>query len=164
MSTAAFLGLHPSPAVVSSTSELLSYPTFEPEASTSAVASQPRARETLQDRLYIGNLHPSVTEHTLIQVFSKFGKLSNLDFLFHKTGALKGKPRGYAFVEYVSSDDATRALAAAHGKLLHGRKLVVTHAHQAPLELGGAYLPRRAVNEAGRPTTLSLIKSSTAHR
>ena len=41
--------------------------------------------------------HP---RYTLIQVFSKFGKLARLDYLFHKTGALRGKPRGYAFVEY----------------------------------------------------------------
>ena len=27
-----------------------------------------------------------------------------MDFLFHKTGALKGKPRGYAFVQYASKD------------------------------------------------------------
>jgi hypothetical protein len=40
----------------------------------------------------------------------------------------------------------------------------VTQAHQAPLDHGGSYLSRRAVNEAGRPTTLSLIKSSSAHR
>lgn len=36
----------------------------------------------------------------MLQVFSKFGKISKLDFLFHKTGPSKGKPRGYAFVEY----------------------------------------------------------------
>lgn len=40
----------------------------------------------------------------LIQVFSKFGKISHLDFLFHKTGMLKGKPRGYAFVQYANKD------------------------------------------------------------
>jgi hypothetical protein len=42
------------------------------------------------------------SRYTLIQVFSKFGKLARLDYLFHKTGALRGKPRGYAFVEYAN--------------------------------------------------------------
>jgi len=37
-------------------------------------------------------------------MFSKFGKISHLDFLFHKTGALRGKPRGYAFVQYANKD------------------------------------------------------------
>jgi len=42
--------------------------------------------------------------YSLLQVFSKFGKVTKLDFLFHKAGALKGKPRGYAFIEYGSTD------------------------------------------------------------
>lgn len=37
-------------------------------------------------------------------MFSKFGKISKLDYLFYKTGPLKGKPRGYAFVEFSSKD------------------------------------------------------------
>ena len=37
-------------------------------------------------------------------MFSKYGKLAQLDFLYHKAGALKGKPRGYAFVEYGNPD------------------------------------------------------------
>jgi len=84
----------------------LSYPSLEPQPSpsTSLEPSHP-PRELLKNRLYVGNLHPTVDEYTLIQVFSKFGKLVRLDYLFHKTGALRGKPRGYAFVEYAS--DAT---------------------------------------------------------
>jgi hypothetical protein len=42
--------------------------------------------------------------YSLIQIFSKFGKVSKLDFLFHKTGPLKGKPRGYAFVQYANQE------------------------------------------------------------
>ena len=37
-------------------------------------------------------------------MFSKFGHVNKLDFLFHKAGPLKGKPRGYAFIEYASDD------------------------------------------------------------
>lgn len=45
-----------------------------------------------------------MNRYTLLQVFSKFGKVTKLDYLFHKTGLLKGKPRGYAFIEYGNSD------------------------------------------------------------
>jgi RNA recognition motif-containing protein len=45
-----------------------------------------------------------VCRYSLIQVFSKFGKISKLDYLFHKTGPAKGKPRGYAFVEYATHE------------------------------------------------------------
>ncbi|KAF9470895.1 RNA-binding domain-containing protein [Pholiota conissans] len=129
-------------------------------------------RPLLKDRLYVGNLHPSVDEYTLLQVFSKFGKITKLDWLFHKTGLLKAKPRGYAFVEYANQDDALRALSGAHGKSLRGRNLVVTFAHQAPLDQYsggtgasvGAYRTRKTMMDIGRPTTLSMIKTGMSGR
>ncbi|KAJ6486624.1 hypothetical protein C8R45DRAFT_787278, partial [Mycena sanguinolenta] len=66
--------------------------------------------------------------YSLLQMFSKFGKITKLDFLFHKAGLLKGKPRGYAFVEYGNKDDALKAFGMAYNKLLRDRKLVVTFA------------------------------------
>ncbi|KAI0360790.1 hypothetical protein OH77DRAFT_1367008, partial [Trametes cingulata] len=121
-----------------------------------------------KDRLYVGNLHPTVDEYTLLQLFSKFGKISKLDFLFHKSGPLKGKPRGYAFVEYANRDDAEKALLHANDKLLRGRKLVVTYANQAPLEAAGVGAfgakSRRPVSDSGKPTTLSLLKSAGTGR
>ncbi|KZT19343.1 RNA-binding domain-containing protein, partial [Neolentinus lepideus HHB14362 ss-1] len=114
-----------------------------------------------KDRLYVGNLHPTVDEHTLIKVFSKFGKISKLDYLFHKTGLLKGKPRGYVFIEYANAEDAAKAIASAHDKVLRGRKLLVTYATQAPLnDVGGSGQKyRKGALEANRPTTLSLLKA-----
>ncbi|KAJ7728420.1 hypothetical protein DFH07DRAFT_930517 [Mycena maculata] len=160
----------PTPSV--SLEDHLSYPTFstepEPEASTSK--TPPKPRQTLQDRLYIGNLHPSVDEYSLLQIFSKFGKVTKLDFLFHKTGLLKGKPRGYAFVEYGNKDDALKALSAAHDKLLRGRRLIVTFAQQAPIDLGASSYGslgakhRKVMSESGRPTTLSMIKTGMGNR
>ncbi len=63
-------------------------------------------------RIYIGNLHPAVDEYVLANTFSRYGKIAKMDYLFHKAGPLKGKPRGYAFIEYatieVSRRDAKR--------------------------------------------------------
>ncbi|EMD36389.1 hypothetical protein CERSUDRAFT_115394 [Gelatoporia subvermispora B] len=138
----------------------LSYPSSSAVATPSPPPSA-QPRPLLKDRLYIGNLHPTVDEYTLLQAFSKFGKVSKLDYLFHKTGPLRGKPRGYAFIEYAEQEDAQKALNGADGKLLRGRKLVVTYAHQAPLdEAGGSNARhRRPTSEAAKPTTLSLMKS-----
>ncbi|KAH9832015.1 RNA-binding domain-containing protein [Rhodofomes roseus] len=144
----------------------LSYPAPElPVASTSA-SHEERPRPVLKERLYVGNLHPTVDEYTLLQVFTKFGKVSKLDFLFHKTGPLKGKPRGYAFIEFADANEAEKALERANDKLLRGRKLVITHAHQAPLDQGGhsGARPRRTMNDAGKPTTLSMLKGASTGR
>ncbi|KAJ3770101.1 hypothetical protein FB446DRAFT_647536 [Lentinula raphanica] len=151
-------------------SGLLSFPSSEPSHtlkanSDSNHSSSSSSRHLLKDRLFIGNLPPTVDEYTLLQVFTKFGKVTKLDFLFHKTGALKGKPRGYAFLEYGSHNEAEKALNAANGKVVHGRKLVVTYANQAPLDAdGGAMRQRKAMMETGRPTTLSMLKSNAGGR
>ncbi|KAJ7100270.1 hypothetical protein B0H15DRAFT_819538 [Mycena belliarum] len=150
----------------------LSYPQFSEElvSEPSTSKAAPQSRQTLQDRLYIGNLHPTVDEYSLLQIFSKFGKVTKLDFLFHKTGLLKGKPRGYAFVEYGNKDDALKALSMAHDKLLRGRKLVVTFAQQAPMDPGASSYGntgskhRKVMAESGRPTTLSMIKAGLRNR
>ncbi|KAI1798313.1 hypothetical protein LXA43DRAFT_979776 [Ganoderma leucocontextum] len=149
----------------------LSYPTASeptvPLASSSSSATP--VRPLLKDRLYVGNLHSSVDEYTLLKAFSKFGKVSKLDYLFHKSGPLKGKPRGYAFVEFSNKEDADKALTHANNKLLRGRKLIVTYANQAPLDsasglsgVGAKY--RRAISDVGKPTTLSLLKSAGTGR
>ncbi|KAJ8082507.1 hypothetical protein AAF712_001563 [Marasmius tenuissimus] len=148
---------------------LISYPksdsTPEPVQVSSSSAVSSTSRQVLNDRIYVGNLHPTVDEYSLLQLFSKYGRITKLDFLFHKSGPLKGKPRGYAFVEYGDKDEAQKALASAHDKLFRGRKLVVTFAQQAPLDIGASSSRlRKNVMDSGRPTTLSLLKSGvTAH-
>lgn len=51
----------------------------------------------------------------------------------------------------------------AHDKLFRGRKLVVTFAHQAPIDQAGSGtsigIKRKGMMETGRPTTLSMLKT-----
>jgi hypothetical protein len=57
--------------------------------------------------------------YALIKIFSRFGKIAKLDFLFHKTGVMKGKPRGYAFVEFGAkevSPSLNRIVTCRHRK------------------------------------------------
>lgn len=77
----------------------LTFPTFEDSPEPA-----PSTKQVLHDRLYVGNLHPSVDEYALLRLFTRYGKVTKLDFLFHKSGLLKGKPRGYAFAEFGNAD------------------------------------------------------------
>lgn len=56
----------------------------------------------------------------------------------------------------------------ANDKLLRGRKLVVTFAHQAPIDQmgGGSSIgtKRKGMMETGRPTTLSMLKTGMSGR
>ncbi|WWC94910.1 hypothetical protein V866_001762 [Kwoniella sp. B9012] len=132
----------------------------QPIASSSSSASTSSANGK-PDRLYVGNLSPTVDEYTLIQIFSKYGKITKLDFMFHKTGVLKGKPRGFAFIQFTDKDDALKAMIKLHDRLLRGRKLVVTYASSAPPEnLPLINTKGRRPNDPSKTTTLSLLKSS----
>jgi hypothetical protein len=55
-------------------------------------------------------------------------------------------------------------LSLAHDKLLRGRKLVVTFAHQAPVDQVGSSSSvgarRKGMMDIGRPTTLSMLKTA----
>ncbi|KAF9219292.1 hypothetical protein BS17DRAFT_789608 [Gyrodon lividus] len=140
----------------------------EPEArdpSSDQTASSSRLPQLLKGRLYVGNLSPTVDEYTLLQVFSKFGQISKLDFLFHKSGPNKGKSRGYAFIEFLNEADVEKALKNANGKLLRGRKLLVTFAQQAPHNDSGSTSHGGRIKRVDTaPTALSLAKSSGVAR
>ncbi|KAL0452470.1 UNVERIFIED_CONTAM: putative RNA-binding protein 18 [Sesamum latifolium] len=81
--------------------------------------------EKLESRLYIGNLDLRITEAALIKMFSPFGKIISEDFLWHTRGPKRGEPRGYAFVQFSSKEEAIRAKEKMHGRMACGRPLVV---------------------------------------
>ncbi|XP_005857005.1 PREDICTED: probable RNA-binding protein 18 [Myotis brandtii] len=79
-------------------------------------------------RLWIGNLDPKITEYHL-KLLQKFGTVKQFDFLFHKSGALEGQPRGYCFINFQTKQEAEQAIQCLNGKLALSKKLVVRWAH-----------------------------------
>ncbi|PNY01554.1 putative RNA-binding protein 18-like, partial [Trifolium pratense] len=77
------------------------------------------------NRLYIGNLDLRITEAALLKMFNPYGKIVSEDFLWHTRGPKRGEPRGFAFVQYSTKEEAILAKEKMHGKLACGRPLVV---------------------------------------
>ncbi|KAI3735327.1 hypothetical protein L6452_14822 [Arctium lappa] len=100
--------------------------------------------EKSESRLYVGNLDLKITEAALIKMFSPFGKIVFEDFLWHTRGPKRGSPRGYAFVQFSTKEEAKRAKEKMHGKLACGRPLVVRLAREK-------YLMEMA-NKSGKPS------------
>jgi len=99
---------------------------------TSAGSSSEKPLPTLSltagCRLWVGNIDPKIREIHLLKLFKPFGEIIQLDYLFHKSGPLKGEPRGYAFVAFENQDSAERARQTLDGKWAVGKKIAVKYA------------------------------------
>ena len=84
-----------------------SYPSSA-SATASSSSKTPAAASLSAKRLFVGNLAESADEYTIIQFLSRYGKIAKFDFLFHKSGPKRGRPRGYAFVEYATAEVSGR--------------------------------------------------------
>jgi len=80
-------------------------------------------------RLWIGNLDPKVTEYAMLKLLQRFSvTIRSFDFIYHRTGAEKGQPRGYCFVTLSTPDEAATVMDKLNGKLALSRRLVVKFA------------------------------------
>ena len=90
-----------------------------------------------QTRLFVGNLSYQTMDQDLQDFFSAAGSVSSVNVMMDK---FTGKSRGFAFVEFASSDDANKAVEMFHGKELQGRPLTVNLARpreERPPRQGG---------------------------
>ena len=92
---------------------------------------------TLQSRraLYIGGLDPAVTETTLRAAFLPFGPIQHIDLPMDYA---QGIHKGFAFLEFVDSDDANEAIYNMDGAELFGRALTVNVAQADKMNLGSS--------------------------
>ncbi|KAI9024664.1 hypothetical protein DFJ74DRAFT_665758 [Hyaloraphidium curvatum] len=80
--------------------------------------SPPPGPRTNANRLFVGNLPQTLSEYALVKLFEPFGKITQLEYIFHRSGPLVGLPKGYAFVEFADSESAVHAIAKLNGKKL----------------------------------------------
>lgn len=73
-------------------------------------------------RLFVGNLSYQTMENDLQDHFSQAGVVTSVNLMLDK---FTGKSRGFAFVEFSSSEEANKAVEMFHGKDLQGRALTV---------------------------------------
>jgi RNA recognition motif-containing protein len=75
--------------------------------------------------IYIGNMSYETTEEQLRQAFEGFGEVSTVNIINDRDS---GRPKGFAFVEMSSKDEATAAISGLNGQELNGRELNVNEA------------------------------------
>ena len=80
------------------------------------------------NRLFVGNLPFDVSEDDVRQFVEAEGRtVSSVKLVMDKD---TGRPRGFAFVDMGSDEEAQAAISALNGKELGGRALVVNEAQE----------------------------------
>src|SRR5262249_7504656 len=85
-----------------------------------------RSRIGMGKRLYVGNLPYDTDEGALRDAFGRDGRqVQSVHIVVDRD---TGRPRGFAFVEMISDDDAKKAIAALDGTDFRGRMLRINEA------------------------------------
>ena len=86
-------------------------------------------------KLYVGNLPFSMTDESLLQLFTEQGyKAASARVITERE---TGRSRGFGFVELGPGDDAARAIAEFNGLNIEGRALQVNEARPQESRGGG---------------------------
>jgi RNA recognition motif-containing protein len=86
-------------------------------------------------RLYVGNLSYNVTEPELREVFAEDGRnVVEVKIVMDRD---TGRPRGFAFVEMGSDDEASKAIQSLTGREVSGRAINVSEARERTPRSGG---------------------------
>lgn len=94
--------------------------------------------------IFVGNLSYSTTQDDLHSIFAQFGSVERVNVI---TDRDSGQPRGFAFVEMTSAQEAQNAISQLNGAELHGRAMNVNEARPKPAGdagRGGFGGPRRS--------------------
>lgn len=86
-------------------------------------------------RLYVGNLNYATTDSDLRLAFEAGGR--SVTDVHIVTDRETGRPRGFAFVELATDEEAQAAIQDMHGADLDGRNLTVNEARDRPARGGG---------------------------
>src|SRR6187399_3530125 len=86
-------------------------------------------------RLYVGNLSYNVTEGELRDVFAEGGRnVVEVKIVMDRD---TGRPRGFAFVEMGTEDDANTVISSLTGREIQGRGINVSEARAREPRSGG---------------------------
>ena len=80
-------------------------------------------------RLYVGNLSYNTTEMDLRDAFGQFGTVADAKVVMDRE---TGRPRGFAFVEMATDEEAQKAASEFNQYQMGGRALTVNEARPKP--------------------------------
>jgi RNA recognition motif-containing protein len=108
--------------------------------------ARPESRKAIQTKLFVGNLSFDTTPEQVRAVFAEIGEVLSVNVPVDRD---TGRPRGFAFVEFATAEQAEAAIGRLDGYELDGRALRVNEA----TERGAGGPPSRGRSFAPAPPT-----------
>src|SRR5262245_53382036 len=90
----------------------------------------------MNNKLYVGNLSYSTTEDTLRELFSQAGNIRSVSVMMDR---VTNRPRGFAFVEMETPNEALKAIQLCNGQEVDGRNIKVNEAKPPEQRSNGDY-------------------------
>src|SRR2546423_9457430 len=87
----------------------------------------------MPSKVFVGNLDFNTTKTEVQNLFSEIGEIRDVYLPMDRQS---GRPRGFAFVEFASDEDAAKAIEKFNGYQLSGRALRVNAAEDRPRGAG----------------------------
>ena len=100
----------------------------------------------MASKVFVGNLDFNTTKNEVQSLFSQIGEIRDV---FLPMDRESGRPRGFAFVEFTSDEDAAKAIERFNGHELNGRALRVNAAEERPRGGAGRGGPRPSFGGGG---------------
>lgn len=94
-----------------------------------------------RNKLFVGNLPYSTTQEELVELFSKYGEV---------TDSYKPAGKGFAFITFANEEQAQAAIEAMNGADIGGRSAVVNVAQPKEDRPSGDRRPRFGNNNGGQ--------------
>src|SRR5437016_8908732 len=88
----------------------------------------------MPSKVFVGNLDFNTTKTEVQNLFAEIGEIRDVYLPMDRQS---GRPRGFAFVEFASDEDAAKAIEKFNGYQLSGRALRVNAAEDRPRTGGG---------------------------
>ena len=76
-------------------------------------------------KLYVGNVSYRATDDDLMKKFSETGECLSAKIVLD---SFSGQPKGFAFVEMATEDDAKQAIRQLNRTAMYGRGIIVSEA------------------------------------
>jgi cold-inducible RNA-binding protein len=94
---------------------------------TAVSVEHAKGRIEMGRRLYVGNLSYGTTEMGLRELFGQMGTVADAKVVMDRE---TGRPRGFAFVEMSSDQEAQQAIEQLNGREVDGRAINVNEAQE----------------------------------